>query len=473
VPERRDEPGDDEWPSLESSLWSSSLNSRFPTTRRERAFDVVVVGAGLAGLLLATLLQRSGADVLVLERHTVGGIATRNSTAKISALQGTAYREVRAKRGRDAAAAYAAAQLDAVEGMERLIRDLDIECSLTTAPAYTYATDPESAERAHDEYEAASESGLAVRWVTESELPFPVEGLVRLDDQLHFDPGAACDSLAQRLGPDHVAVHTVVRSVHEDRDGCRTELEDGSTVSADHVVIATQGPISDPAFLANRCKPMQSYALAARLGDDVPTGMYLSCDRSVRSLRPARLNGESIAVIGGEGHPMGDDSASGTRWDVLARWAAEHFGRAEVTNRWATHDLISTDRVPFIGNLAPGARRRWVATGFAKWGMTNSYVAAKLISERIGGGSVPWASTFDATRIASTVKPDLIAMGKRSVQHLVVDRLTRRSEPRCTHQGCVLRRDDAMDSWDCPCHGSRFSADGSVIQGPATRPLEF
>ena len=114
-----------------------------------------------------------------------------------------------------------------------------------------------------------------------------------------------------------------------------------------------------------------------------------------------------------------------------------------------------------------------MATGFAKWGMTNGYVAAKLITEAIGGGSVPWASTFDATRVGSTLNRRLLPIGRTAAEHLIVDRLMHRREPRCTHQGCVLRRDEALDSWDCPCHGSRFQDDGAVIQGPATTPLEL
>jgi len=248
-------------------------------------------------------------------------------------------------------------------------------------------------------------------------------------------------------------------------------LENGRTISASHAVIATQGPIVDPALLANRCTPMQSYALAARVQGAVPAGMYLSCDADTRSLRPALVDGDTFAVVGGAGHHMGDDVAAPERWDVLAAWTEKHFGAAEVTHRWATHDLVPSDHVPFIGTLGPRARRRWVATGFAKWGMTNGYVAANIISTSIGGGSVPWASTFDSTRIASTLTRELVSAGVTTTRALLVDRVVRREAPRCTHQGCVLREDRALGTWDCPCHGSRFDAAGNVIQGPASRPL--
>jgi glycine/D-amino acid oxidase-like deaminating enzyme len=312
---------------------------------------------------------------------------------------------------------------------------------------------------------------LPVASTTETGLPFAVTGAVVLDRQFHINPGALCHQLAEALGPTRVFVGSPVRDVDEDAHGCTVVLDDGTTVTASHAVIATQGPIVDPALLTNRCTPMQSYALAARVTRAVPAGMYLSCDDDTRSLRPALVDGEILAVVGGAGHHMGDDAAAPDRWAVLAAWTEEHLGAAEVTHRWATHDLVPTDHVPFIGRLGPRSQRRWVATGFAKWGMTNGYVAAAIISNEIGGSSMPWASTFDATRVASTLTRDLLSVGVTATRALIVDRFTRRGQPRCTHQGCVLREDRALGTWDCPCHGSRFDADGSVIQGPANRPL--
>jgi glycine/D-amino acid oxidase-like deaminating enzyme len=457
-----------------SSLWARSLGTAsYEAVSSDRRVEVVVIGAGIAGLLTATLLDRAGADVLVLDRHDVGGVATRNTTAKVSALQGTTYRSIRDARDEDTAAMYAAAQLDAIGGYRQLIGELGIDCGLTEAPAYTFATEGDAAERASDELAAASAAGLPVSWVADTELPFPVAGAVKLDGQLHLDPGRLCAGLAAALGAERVAEHSAVLDVDESKDGCAVAIDGGVTVTADHVVIATQAPILDPALLANRCTPMQSYCLAARLPGPVPAGMYLSCDASTRSLRPATVDDDVVAVIGGAGHHMGDEDANARRWETLRRWAEDGFGPVDVTHRWATHDLVPTDHVPFIGRLTPTAARRWVASGFAKWGMTNAYVAAHLITTAIGGGAVPWASAFDATRISATVNRQLLSLGKTAATHLVTDRLTRHREPRCTHQGCVLRADSAMGTWDCPCHGSRFAADGSVIQGPATAPLKL
>jgi glycine/D-amino acid oxidase-like deaminating enzyme len=456
-----------------SSLWAEFLTSGQPRSAQPRQVDVLVVGAGLAGLLTATLLARSDASVQVLERAQVGGVATRNTTAKVSALQGTRYQAIRQVRGADAAAAYAAAQLHALDGIRQLIKALGSDCDPVDAPAYTYATQPEAAATLHEEHDAAVAAGLDVTLVADTELPFPVRGALRLDHQLHLNPGRLCSDLAAALPDDTIAEHTAVHAIEERSDGCSVTTADGRSWDADHVVLATQAPISDPALIANRCKPMQSYCLAARLGTAVPAGMYLSCDTATRSLRPARdAAGQVVAVISGAGHHMGDPAATPERWHDLTAWASAHFGPIEVAHRWATHDLVPTDHVPFIGPLTPRSRRRWVATGFAKWGMTNAYVAAHLLTAAIGGERAPWADTFDSTRIRASLNRQLVGLGHTAARHLVVDRVTRRSEPRCTHQGCVLRADTALGTWDCPCHGSRFGADGTPIQGPATTAID-
>lgn len=457
-----------------SSLWADALGVPEATPLvADREVGVAVVGGGIAGLVTAALLAEAGADVLVLERHDLGGVATRNTTAKASALQGTTLRAVNQSRGEEATAHYAAAQLDALDGLRRLIARLGIECHLTTADDHTYATEADAEATARETYEVALAAGLPVEWVTDLELPFPVLGAVRLAGQAHFDPGLLCAGLARHLGPARLASHTAVADVDEGRDGCTIVTDAGHRVTAEHVVIATQSPVVDPALLASRVSPSQSYCIAARLAGAVPTGMYISCDSSTRSLRPAIDGDDVVAVIGGEGHHMGEATATAERWDRLAGWARQHFGGdVEVTHRWATHDLSATDHVPYIGRLAPGAHRRWVAAAFAKWGMTNAYVAARLISAGIAGDDeLAWAATFDSTRLGSTVTSELASAAKTAASHLVGDRLKGDRAPRCTHQGCVLKPDDALGTWDCPCHGSRFAADGTVIQGPASRAL--
>jgi glycine/D-amino acid oxidase-like deaminating enzyme/nitrite reductase/ring-hydroxylating ferredoxin subunit len=490
------------------SLWAEEIDRGLATSGAAPArVDAVVVGAGITGMLTATLLHDAGAQVLVVDRDQVGGRATRNTTAKLTCLQGSLLSSVRSSRDAEATAAYAAANVHALDGIRALVARLGIDCDLQDAPDFTYATTEQGLDRAAAVLESAREAGLPVAWTTETDLPFEVLGAVRLDGQAHVHPVKLCRGLGERLGPGSLRTDVAVVEVEEHDDRCVVELANGEMITADHVVIATQSPVVDPAVLANRCHPEQSYALAARVPGAAPGGMYLSSDPETRSVRPAPSADGRLLVLGGEGHPVGEPEATPERWARIAEWARAHWGEVEVTHRWATHDLVPSDHVPFIGRLAPGSERRWVATGFQKWGMTNAYVAAHLISEQIAGRRVEWQETFDATRLKQSLTGELVSAGVRAARRMVGDRIEARTsdvdlaalEPgsgavtsvdgtpvavhrspdglravsaRCTHQGCLVAFDAAMQCWDCPCHGSRFDLDGKVLQGPAVADLD-
>lgn len=242
---------------LTSSLWAQELRSSYPPLQESRVVDAVVVGAGIAGLLTATLLQESGYDVVVVDRDVVGGVATRNTTAKVTALQGTTLRKIGTARGAEAVRAYAAAQTDAVDGLRALIESSGIECAMTPATAVTFAFALGALDAVQAEYDAALEAGLPVQWNSPTDLPFDIAGCVSLDNQFHMDPAALCAQLAARLGPNRIFEHTTVVGL-DDGDGpdCVVTTDDGHELRTRNAIVATQSPIVDPHLLANRCKPM-------------------------------------------------------------------------------------------------------------------------------------------------------------------------------------------------------------------------
>ena len=265
--------------------------------------------------------------------------------------------------------------------------------------------------------------------------------------------------------------------VDEQTDGVEVTLTDGTTLRADHVVVATLGPIHDPALLATRCEARRSYAIAAP-HDDPPPGMHISLDDDARSIRPARLDGQPAVIVAGAGHVVGETGGRSptVRWAELERFAVDALGAGPAHHRWVAHDLIPSDCVPFIGRVAPGAERRWVISGFQKWGISTAHLAADLLLGELDGTPRPWADLFDPRRVVPSLTAKLVEDGVRAVRHLVVDRLTdlrpgHAARPRCTHLGCVLAFDPDEATWDCPCHGSRYDVDGAVICGPATEPL--
>jgi glycine/D-amino acid oxidase-like deaminating enzyme len=341
-----------------------------------------------------------------------------------------------------------------------IAEELGIDCDLRRKPNYTYAEDPSDLEKVRTEADVAGELGLPASFVAELDLPFPVAGAVRFDDQAEFHPVRYVDGIAEALrGPLHEGTRVT------GLDSGRVDTAGGARVKAEHVVVATHLSFLDRGLYFARCHPERSYVVAGRV-PRLPAGMYLSTESPAHSIR---AHGEWL-LVGGESHKTGQADA-GERYDRLAAWARERFG-VEPELRWATQDQMPVDNVPYVGRHDPLSSGLWVATGFKKWGLAMGTAAAELLAARIGGREHPWTELFDPNRVRPLASaPAFVKENANVAKRFVGDRLTKRGNPRCTHLGCLLDWNAAEDTWDCPCHGSRFAADGQVIEGPATRPL--
>lgn len=493
------------------SLWTASDRraGAAEPLRGDHNADVVVVGGGAAGLSVALRLQEAGADVVVLERHRVGGGVTGGSTAKLTALHGVVSSAIRRRHGDAVADTYLTANQAALADIRAAIDRYGIDCALTTADAVDYATTDAGRAQLDEELAGLRVAGLPAEWADgDLGLPFSVRGAVVLPDQAHLDPVRWCEGMAAALTGGGGRVHegTAVHDLTENGDGC-TAVTGAGVVRAGHAVVATHAPIVDPRYLAVRCRPHRSYALAARIEGTPPAAMFLGVDPPVRSLRPALVDGVTYLVVAGEGHPVGDETDARRCLDTLEAWAREHFPVVAVDHRWAAHDQMPSDDLPFVGRLTPGSRR-WVITGFQKWGLTSSGVAAAVIAAGVAGGRHPATDLLDPTRLRSTLTPQLAAAVGRVASRFTGDHVhvALRGRDRlgdlesgdgmvvrdgvggiaayrdpdgrlhlvsavCTHEGCLVRFNRAQTSWDCPCHGSRFSVDGEVLSGPAVDDL--
>ena len=443
------------------SLWYEGRERpERPALDRDITADVVVVGAGIVGLTTAFLLEREGASVAVLEMRHVAAGATGYNTAKLSSLHGLAYTKLAKKLGRDKARTYGEANEAGIARVFELAEELGIDCDLTRKPNYTYAEDASDLDKVRQEADVAGELGLPASFVDELDLPFPVAGAVRFDDQAEFHPVKYADGLAAALrGPLHE--RTRVTGI----DGKRVNTARGARVSAEHVVVATHLSFLDRGLYFARCHPERSYVVAGKVSDP-PAGMYLSTESPAHSIR---AHGEWL-LVGGESHKTGQ-ADEGERYERLAAWARERFG-LEPELRWATQDQMPLDGVPYVGRHDPVSSGLWVATGFKKWGLAMGTAAAELLTAQIGGRDHAWAELFDPSRLRPLASgPTFVKENANVALRFVGDRVTNRGAPRCTHLGCLLRWNGAEETWDCPCHGSRFAASGEVIEGPATRPL--
>jgi glycine/D-amino acid oxidase-like deaminating enzyme/nitrite reductase/ring-hydroxylating ferredoxin subunit len=477
---------------------------------RDTVVDVAVVGAGITGLVTAVLLARAGKRVLVVDALTPGAVTTGNTTGKVSLLQGTRLSTIESKQGREPTSQYVEGNREAQAWLRRYCDEHGV--AVQHEDAFTYAQTADGERSARGELQAAQRAGLDVSWEDALDVPFPARGGVRLADQLQFDPIPFLDALISELEDrgGRLLTGRRVRTVTTANTELHLHLEqrteaDEPVIAAAQCVLATGAPILDRGGYFARLKPQRSYCTAFSLPTPPPRGMYLSTDSPSRSVRYAPSSDGERLIVGGNGHVVGRGAEADAMSDLI-RWTRRYFPGAELTHSWSAQDYQSVHELPFVGPLLPRNESLFVATGFAKWGMTNGVAAALLLAKSIlGGAQAPWAPAFSswttreragwaaALKVNAEVAVHLatgwvtpVARSRRPVRegagvvagppwHMtassVVDGVRRCVSPVCTHLGGIVEWNDEAKSWDCPLHGSRFAPDGTVLEGPATRDL--
>src|SRR3954462_9147008 len=495
-----------------TSLWvDTAPETDYPALTPGLHVDVAVLGGGIAGLTTALLLKRDGARVAVVEAGRVGAGGTAYTTAKVTSLHGIQYQSVASNFGDDGASAYAEANEKGLAQVAAFVDELKIDCDWRRKPAYTYAEDDSDRDTIEKEVDAAQRAGLDAHFTTETDLPWPVAGAIRVDDQAEFHPRLYLIALAKAVAGrgSHVFERTRATAVAGGKEHVRVSTAAGE-LTADQVVVATHFPFLDRGGYFARMHPERSYGLGLYLrpGAKAPQGMYLSTESPSHTVRSHPTARGEMVIAGGESHKTGQGGDTTERVARLERWAHEHFDVRSIEYRWSTQDNMPVDGVPFIGRLAPFQKRLWVATGFMRWGLTNGTAAGMILTDLIAGRKNPWADLFDATRfkpLASAKelvkenanvgvrfvgdhlgRPDVrsvdaLAPGEAGIVRRGAGKVAAYREDDgtlhtvsavCTHLGCQVKWNEAETSWDCPCHGSRFDFTGRVIQGPAVKDLE-
>ena len=429
------------------SLWEqTSEHVGFPALDRDLKTDVLIIGGGMAGVLCAWMLEQAGVSYVLAEAKTLGSGITKNTTAKITFQHGLIYAKLLRKFGAERAKQYLQANQAALEQFRALCRE--IPCGFEEKCSYVY--DLDDRRKIEKELAALEKLGYSGEFTQTLPLPFSVAGAIRFPGQAQFHPLQFLAGISRGL---HIYEHTPVRELIG-----TTAVTDGGWIRAERIIVATHFPFLNKHggyFL--KLYQHRSYVIALENAPDVH-GMYVDEAQKGMSFR----NYGELLLLGGGDHRTGK---KGGAWSELRDFARQHFPEARERYHWATQDCMSLDGVPYIGPYSAGTSRLYVATGFNKWGMSSSMAAAMVLRDCMLGKNNPWAEVFSPSR--TILRPQLALNGLEALAGFLTP-----TGKRCPHLGCALKWNPAEHTWDCPCHGSRFDADGTLIDNPATGDLK-
>ncbi len=401
----------------------------------------------MAGILCAHELCRAGVTCLLIEADTVAGKTTANTTAKITAQHGLIYHRLIRQFGPETARLYWQANEQALTRYRDWCREID--CDFETTDNAVFETyDTAKLER---EMTALQTLGIAARFTQSVPLPQEVAGAIVVENQAQFHPLAFLAHLAKGLP---IAEHTRAMAY----EGGGRVLTNRGRITAKAIVVTTHFPLFNKhgAYFLKQYQH-RSYVLGLKRVPPV-SGMYVDEDKKGLSFRQYH----DTLLLGGGSHRTGEH---GGNWSELAAFARRYFPGSREVFRFATQDCMTLDGVPYIGKYSPVTPECYVATGFNKWGMTSSMVAAELLRDLIVGKDTPYAAVFSPQR--TMWRPQLLVNGVKAAVNLLTP-----TTPRCPHMGCALKWNSREHSWDCPCHGSRFEENGALLDGPSTDNLK-
>lgn len=470
-----------------------------------RTWDLVVVGGGIVGLLSALRARERGLDVCLLDAGRIGEGTTAHSTVKVTSGHGAVLSAIASRQGDQAAVAYQRANDSGFASLSQLVSTLPDDVGWAPQEHVVYASKPSELKQLRTTVRLATRAGSTL-----SRVPSPqwavAEAWSWLDSAL-VQPLALARSLGRLLQSMGVPIIEGARVRHVKDGGAapRTLIEGGGEIRSRDVLIATHSPVHDPDVVTMRTEYFRHACIAVRLASAEVPASYAVEGLSTRPVTHG--DGTPGAVLVGQSKRVG--SMAATDWTNLETWAYRNLGATGTTHRWGAQDPCGLDLLPYVGRTRR-ERHVLIVTGLNAWGFTNAAVIAQWLADVLADESpeaqeeyaVPWdARRLDVTRLLKSGAPYLAwvagsevgdtvrAMTKRqplapgeghvvgTVLHPVAECVTGegaryRVSARCTHMGCLVRWNRDEVSWDCPCHGSRFAPDGSVLEGPADKPLD-
>ena len=493
------------------SYWMASTTQfEYPTLNEDYKVDVAIIGGGITGISCAYMLNKEGVKTAIIEADQILQGTTGHTTAKITSQHGLIYSKIKTQMSEELAKQYADANESAIRMLEKIATTNRIECDFVPQSAYVYTLKNEYVKKISDEAEVASALGIKATFLKEIPLSFPIKAAVRFDNQAQFHPLKFSLSLAKDYFNSGGMIFERSRVVDiEENEGTYVIItSQGKKVTAEKLIIASHYPCyNKPGLYFTRIYPERSYVVAIKTKENYPGGMYIAAEESGHSLRSQMSDHGELILVGGEKHNPGQGEDTSKHYKALIDFSNKTYTIEDIPYRWSTQDCMTLDGLPFVGHFTSKTPNMYIATGYAKWGMTNSIASAMILKDLIISGKSPWQDVYDPSRLTLSasaknfvvqnlnvaeqliegkispvpehveIKPGegkiIEANGQRAGAHRDQQGTLHVVDTTCTHMGCEINWNSAETSWDCPCHGSRFSDIGDIIEGPAVKPLTF
>ncbi len=492
------------------SLWIETTKDKInlKPLDGDKETEVCVIGGGLFGLTTAYYLTKHGKNVIILEKGEIGEKVSGNTTGKITSQHDLFYAHLIDDYGQEYAKKYLEANEQAIKNIKQIIEEEQIDCDFNIQKSYVYTTKEDEVIEIEKEVDAVNKLGKNAKFITKIDLPVKIKGAIEFDDQAQFHPRKYMIGLANSIVKQNkIYKYTTVTDVEKIGEKYRIHTDNGNVYSK-YVVVASHFPIINmPGFYFLKMYQSTSYLIAIETNTELPQGMYINVKEPTYSFRTANYNGKNILLIGGVGNKTGEPIENNSHYEKLEKVAKEMYPDCKVLFRWNTRDCISLDKIPYIGEFSDFMKNVYVGTGFKKWGMTLSNVAANIVADKIMGDENEYEEIFTATRIKpiknrweveNVLKQTVnsIALNKFKIEPYDVKQIQNDNaaiikvngdnvgvykdingkiyavKPNCSHLGCLLSWNNLDKTWDCPCHGSRFDYMGKIIYEPAVKNLE-
>ena len=542
------------------SYWLDCVKNRekYSKLNSNLNVDVCIIGGGLVGISTAYNLRDEKLKTVVIEKDKIGESTSGHSTAKVTSQHGLIYKYLLDSKGKDFAFNYYKANEEAIENISNIIKNENIDCDFEYQPVYVFTQKVKEVEKIKDEVTAVNEFGGKAEFIDGSNIEInkikavqtvdnhneklniavdnsfnknntdlnneknivrekiksiiPIKSIagIKFEKQAEFNPYKYLISLAKVCKESGVNIYenTKVIEVNENEGKYEIITEDGCVINTKYLVLATKYPIINiPGFYFMKMYQSTSYVIGMETEKKLFDGMYISSEKPTISLRMAKYRENYMLIVAGFDNRTGEDKDLSDSYKYLEEIAKNICPKGNIKYRWNTEDCITLDKIPYIGKFPSLWDNAYVATGFNKWGMTTSNIAASIIADMILKRKNKYEDIFKSTRFEpiKNIK-EVTNMVKESLNGLVIKKIKLPEEeinqiqdgegkiveingekigvykensekiyiinPICKHLGCELTWNNLDKTWDCPCHGSRYDYKGNLLYSPSVKNLD-